>query len=620
MSAIAGWIDHARNLAGEAATVRTMVATMANRGTDSEGVWADRHAALAHRRQALLDVAGPTEPLPVERDGQVVAVGAFDGDLYNADELRRRLEGLGHRFRTRSAAEVVVNAWLAWGAGFAEHLIGVYGAAVWDVTRQELVLLRDRLGNKPMYYHPTADGIIFGSARKAILAHPLVTPAVDLDGLREILSYAGTPGHGVFRGIQQVRAGHVLIAGRGGRREHRYWALEGAEHTDDLPATVRTVRELLTTAVVEQLDAEVPLSLMLSGGLDSSGVTALAAAAVRERGGGPVATFTAGFADEGTFQADEVWGSPDTPYAHEVAKLVGAEHTDITLRTADLLDPVIKMNALRAKDVPSPLGNMNTSLYQLFRAVRDHAPVTMLGDAADGVFGGTMWMSMPPLLEARTFPWVAMARWSGGRHGMGTDLIDAGLLARLDVPGYCAARYQDAMARVPHAPAESPEEHRMREIWYLNVTNWLETLLPHGESVAQSVGLALRLPYCDHRLVQYVYSVPWSMKNFDGREKSLLRAALADVLPSSILQRQKSPYPVTQDEAYARALCDQLTELLADPSAPVRPLLDTKAARAFAEHPENLVTGPKAWVGRTHVEMIFQLNMWLDLYRIRLDL
>jgi asparagine synthase (glutamine-hydrolysing) len=620
MSGIAGWVDYSRDLAVESATVRAMTATMACRGPDSEAVWTSGRAALGHRRQAVVDLGGPAEPLLVEHDGQPVAVGAFDGDLYNAAEVRRRLTDQGHRFRTGSAAEVVARAYLQWGADFAGHLIGVYGAAIWDIRAQELVLLRDRLGNKPMYYHPTADGVIFASERKAILAHPLVTAAVDLDGLREILSYAGTPGHGVFRGMHQVRPGHLVTVGSRGIRETRYWALEGGEHTDDLETTVRTVRELLDTAVTEQLDADVPLCVMLSGGLDSSGVTALAARALRDRGAGSLRTFTAGFAEVGEFRPDEVWGSPDTPFAHEVAELVGAEHTDIVLRTEDLLDPVIKVNSLRAKDVPSPLGNMNTSLYQLLRAIREHAQVAVLGDAADGIFGGTMWMSMPPLLKAQTFPWTAMAQWSGGKHGMGTDLIDSGLLDKLDVPGYSAEMYRAAMGRTPHSAGESAEEHRMREIWYLNMTNWLETLLPHGESIAQSLGLALRLPYCDHRLVQYVYTVPWSMKSFDGREKSLLRAALTDVLPTSILQRQKSPYPVTQDAAYAHALCDSLQRLMNDPEAPAAALLDTEAARRFADDPEALISGPRAWVSRTHVEMIFQLNMWLDLYRVRLDI
>ncbi|MER5772351.1 asparagine synthase (glutamine-hydrolyzing) [Streptomyces sp. NPDC001985] len=621
MSGIAGWVDHRRDLTRERATVRAMTATMACRGPHGEEVWASPRAALGHRRQALVDAGRVVEPVTVEADGRAVATAVLDGEVYNAEGLRGELESLGHRFRTRGHAELILAAYLRWGERCPERLVGVFAFAVWDHRSSELFLVRDRLGNKPLFYRPTEHGVLFASERKAILAHPLVEAVVDLDGLREILSYAGTPGHGVFQGMHQVRPGHLVRVRPDGRTaEQRYWALEAAEHTDDLDTTVGTVRELLERAVSEQLDAEVPLCLLLSGGLDSSGVTALAARARRERGGAPLRTFTAGFHEEGKFRADEVWSSPDAPFAHELVERIGAEHTDVVLSTEDLLDPVVQANALRAKDVPSPLGGMNTSLYSLFRAVGEHADIAMLGDAADGVFGGTMWMSIPPLLKAPTFPWIAMARHGGGRHGMGTDLLDAGLLGKLDVPGYCAGRYQESMARVPHPAGQSAEERRMREIWYLNITSWLETLLPHGDSIAQSVGLALRMPFCDHRLVDYVYNAPWSMKGFDGREKSLLRAALADVLPSSILQRRKSPYPVTQDSAYARALCDGVLRLAADPDAPAAALIDQEAARAFAASPENLISGPRAWVGRTHAEMLFQLNAWLDVYRVRLAL
>jgi asparagine synthase (glutamine-hydrolysing) len=619
MSGIAGWVDYERDLSRAQATVRAMSATMANRGPDAEGVWTSPRAAIGHRRLALVELDGGRQPYVVEADGQVLAVVAFDGDVYNAPALRAELESHGHRFRSRGDAEVVAYAYLQWGAGFAEKLEGGYAFAVWDVRREELLLVRDRLGNKPMFYYPTPHGVLFASERKAILDHPQAEAAVDMDGLREILSYAGTPGHGIFKGMHQVRAGHIVRVTRSGHREEQYWALQAQEHTDDLDTTVRKVRELLERSVGGQLTADVPLGMMLSGGLDSSAVTALAGRALKERGEGPLHTFTVSFGSAEEFTPDEVWGTSDAPFVKELVDGIGAEHTDIVLDTADLLDPIVAVNALRAKDVPSPLGNMNTSLYVLCRAVQEHTPLALLGDAADGVFGGTMWMSMPPLIEAQTFPWIAMAHWGGGKHGMGTDLVDAGLLERLDMRNYTSGRYREAMSRVPLLPGETGQEKRMREMWYLNVTNWLETLIPHSESIAGSVGLSLRLPYCDHNLVQYVYSAPWAQKSFDGREKSLLRAAAKDILPESILERKKSPYPVTQDEAYAKALCDQLLALVNDPNAPIAGLVDVTAAKAFAADPGSLVSGPRAWVARTHVEMLFQLNMWLDLYRVRVD-
>lgn len=621
MSGIAGWIDHERDLTREGATLRAMTATMAARGPDAEGIWLSPRAGLGHRALWLdSDRAadGPVaQPFAVTEQGTTVAVAALAGEIYNAAALRVELTSAGHRFRTGAPVEVAALAYLQWGEGFAARLEGAYAVVVWDARDESVVLLRDRLGNKPLFYHLTPRGVILASERKAILANPLVDAAVDLDGLREILSYAGTPGHGVFRGIEQVRAGHLVRVTRDGARDTRYWALEAVPHTDDLATTVSTVRSLIDESLAAQLGRDAEPSMMLSGGLDSSALTALAARSLADRAAGPLHTYTVAFANGADFRADEVWGTEDGPFVQELVSAVGAEHTDIVLSTADLLDPVVAVNALRAKDVPSPLGNMNTSLYVLCRAIRERTPVAMLGDAADGVFGGTMWMSIPQLLGARTFPWIAMAHWGGGKHGMGTDLVDVDLLQKLDMRGYVGDRYSDAIAAVPHLPGDSEQERRMREVWYLNVTNWLETLLPHGESIAQSVGLEFRLPYCDHRLVQYVFGAPWAQKTFDGREKSLLRAAVQDVLPASIAGRRKTPYPVPQDAAYAQALADRLAQLVGDPDAAVAGLIDRAAAQQVIDDPQQLIAGPRGWVARTHVEMMFQLELWLDLYGVR---
>lgn len=613
MSGIAGWVDTQRDLSRETNTVRAMAGAMACRGPDGEGVWTSSAAVIAAKRRDL----NGHDVQPVVTQGIVVACA---GDIYNASELRTELQARGHHFDTSSEAEVIARAFLEWDTALATRLSGIYGIAIWDTRAQELILVRDRLGAKPLFYAPVGDGVVFASERKAILAHPLVRSRVGVEGLREVLSYAGTPGQAVFEGMAEVRPGH-LIRVRGDRTtQERYWRLEPGGHTDDLETTVTRIRELLERAVRQQMRAEVPLCVMLSGGLDSSGLTAMAASVLRERGDEPLRTFTVTFGAEEDFRADEVWGTPDAPFVRQMVEAVGATHTDIVLRGGDLLDPVIRTNALRAKDIPSPLGNMNTSLYALCRAIAEHVPLALLGDAADGIFGGNMWMSMPPLLKAETLPWVAMAQWGGGKHGMGTDLLHPDLLAALDVPGYAAQRYRESIGDVVSLPDDTPEEKRMREVWHLGVTNWLGTLLPHGESISQAAGLAFRLPYLDHDLVSYVYGAPWAMKSFDGREKSLLRAALRGLLPDTILERRKTPYPTPQDDIYARALCAELMEIVNDTSAPVSQLIDAEAVKRFAAEPGELVSGPRAWVARTHAEMVLQLNDWLDLYRVHLTI
>src|SRR6266545_697417 len=206
MSGIAGWVDFARDLSRERATVLAMTATMACRGPDGEGVWVGRRAAFGHRRLAVVDLADGRQPVTAERDGEVVAVGMHSGSILNHHELRRDLAACGHRFRTEGDTEVLLYAYLQWGADCVHRLEGTFAGAVWDARTEELWLVRDRLGVEPLFYYPTPTGVIFGSEAKAVLAHPFVEPVVDADGLREIFTYAGTPHMAFFRDMHRLRA------------------------------------------------------------------------------------------------------------------------------------------------------------------------------------------------------------------------------------------------------------------------------------------------------------------------------------------------------------------------------------------------------------------------------
>lgn len=284
MCGITGWVAYDRDLTLERPVLDAMTATQVCRGPDAGGLHLERHAALGHRRLAVIDVEGGVQPMTVEHDGRTLAALTYSGEVYNHRELRAELEAAGHRFRTRSDTEVVLHAYLEWGEHLAERLNGMFAFAVWDARSEELLLVRDRMGVKPLHYHPTPDGVVFGSEPKALLAHPDVPAVVDLDGLRELLALARTPGLTPYRGIAEVRPGHVVRVRRTGVTVRRYWALEAREHTQDLATTVATVRALLDDIVHRQLDADVPLCSLLSGGLDSSAVTALAAKALRAAG------------------------------------------------------------------------------------------------------------------------------------------------------------------------------------------------------------------------------------------------------------------------------------------------------------------------------------------------
>ncbi|MFC0542880.1 asparagine synthase (glutamine-hydrolyzing) [Kutzneria chonburiensis] len=613
MCGITGWVDFERDMRLETSTVRTMAATMANRGPDAEGVWADRHAALGYRRLAVIDIPGGNQPMVAEESGQVLAVLAYNGEVYNFRTLRTELEGRGHRFRTASDTEVVLRAYLEWGEDCAERLEGMYAFAVWDPRNDTLLLARDRLGVKPLLYAKTGNGVVFGSEAKALLAHPQMDAVVDAEGLAELLGYIATPGHAVYRGMHEVQPGHVVTVKAGRITARRYWSLPAMEHTDDWDTTVSTVRELLAESVSAHLVSDVPLCTLLSGGLDSSAIVALAAKAT----GAKPTTFAVDFeGHEKRFRKDFWHEDPDAPFATAVAEHVGTDHERVVLQTSDMVDPLVEAAALRAQDLPRPIPDMDRSLFLLLRSVQQRSKVALMGEIADELFGGYKSFRDPTLVDTGNFPWVSMG-FKVAPHGMGTGLLDPSLLNKVDVRGYTADRYADTRAEVPTTPGESAEDRAKRGISYAHLTRWLPLLLTRDDRLSMAVGLELRVPFCDHRLVEYVFNIPWSMQTADDREKSVLRAAVADLLPEQVLNRPKSPFPVTQDPGYGQVLRERFDAVVADPASPVRPLLDGPAAAALRD--ERRPIAVDGWGERRNVEMVLQLDSWLRHYRVRLD-
>jgi asparagine synthase (glutamine-hydrolysing) len=609
MCGITGWVAFDHDLTQAQPTVDTMTETMACRGPDARGTWLDRHAALGHRRLSVIDIEGGAQPMTLDTPQGALAM-VYSGEAYNYTELRDELRRRGHAFRTTSDTEVVLHAYLEWGAAMAERLNGMYAFAIWDSRTEKLVMIRDRMGIKPFYFHPTADGVLFGSEPKAILANPLAVRAVDLDGLRELFTFTKTPGHAVWSGMREVEPGTVVTVDHNGVHTSVYWRLETKEHTDDRRTTVAHVRELLDDIVARQLVADVPRCVLLSGGLDSSALTALAAKQLGERGE-TVRSFSVDFVGQAeNFTADELRPTNDSPFVHDVAEHVRSRHQDVVLDSSELTDPAIRRAVVSANDVPAGRGDMDASLYLLFKAIRAQSTVALSGESADEVFGGYRWFHLPEVQRADTFPWVAAL--SLDRPGLSSPrLLNPELAAKLDTEGYIADQYASAVAEVAPLPGESEHERRMRVICYLHLTRFVRLLLDRKDRMSMAVGLEVRVPFCDHRLVEYVYNTPWSLKTYDGREKSLLRGATRDVLPQSVVERVKSPYPSTQDPKYPTMLQLQVEELLTEANNPVFEVVDRGWLNAVVRSDPATIDS----LSRHALERTLDLAAWLDIHR-----
>ncbi|MFI5528736.1 asparagine synthase (glutamine-hydrolyzing) [Kitasatospora sp. NPDC051853] len=619
MCGLAGWVCFGRDISAETGIAEAMTETMVCRGPDAGGLWSAPHAQIGHRRLAIIDLEGGRQPMTV---GEAAAPGeqvvlSYTGEVYNFRELRDELAGLGHEFRTTSDTEVVLHAYLEWGEAFAERLNGIYAFVIWDARTEELLLVRDRMGVKPLYYYPTPDGVLFGSEPKAILAHPEAAAVVDADGLREVFSIVKTPGHAVFKGMYEVLPATVLKFSRTGRTESAYWELTATPHTDDLETTVATVRGLLEDIVERQLVADVTVGTLLSGGLDSSAVTALAARALAKQGvTEPIRAFSVDFTGhEQRFTKNVQWADPDTPFAVQVAEHVGAEHIVVELDSADVLDQGVRAEVLRAQDLPVSTGDMEYSLLLLCRALKERMTVALSGEAADELFGGYTWFHDTGAVQGDTFPWHHPFEQAGGIGA----LREVGLWDRLGLTDYVKQRYQDALDEVPRLPGETGLEARMRELTYLNLTRWENFLLDRKDRMSMAVSLEVRVPFTDHRLVEYVYNTPWAFKSFDGREKSLLRAAMRGLLPDEVLDRKKNPYPSTQDQGYELALRARVSEILV-PGAPVFRIVDEQDVRKLLDRPVGSYAMGGPWSARAVLERLIEFNTWVTDYGVTVEL
>ncbi|WP_416967561.1 asparagine synthase-related protein [Streptomyces sp. 4F14] len=534
-------------------------------------------AAPAHKR-GRADASGPA----VEADSLgPVAVAAFAGLCDNRAGLPP----------ASSAGEAVARAWLTSGPATPARLRGSYALAVWQPRTRELTLARDHLGTRPLYWARTPTGVAFASRPDALFAHPALRARLDGDALRLVLSGISVPGRTVFADVYEVPAAHTVTFTPAGRTARRYWHPEAAGHPHDADATAVHVRELLADAVAEQSGhAGVRVGSLLSGGLDSSALAALLAARVD----GPLPTFAVDYQGyEENFRPHIVRPRPDSPFVRDMAAHLGSAHTDVVLTTRDLTRPAVWTRLVEELDQPRLFADTEPSMSLLYGAVAGRADLLLGGEGADELFGGFPWFHHPRWAQAPDFPWTPTTD-----ELVGTLFGPA--LKELDVRAFRADHYRTALAELPGLPGEDPQERRMRELAYLFTTRFLPEQLDRAHRFGAATGIDVRLPFCDPRLVEYALNIPWSVKTADGHEKSPLRAAVADLLPRSVLERRKSGYPMTHDDGYDDTLRSRLTAL--PPDAPVRPLLATEAPR----------------FSRTELELALKLNAWLERYGLTL--
>ena len=626
MCGIAGWIDWKRDLSKQKEVLGRMTQTLSARGPDAEGYWFSPRAALGHRRLIVVDPEGGLQPMTRKR-GEHTCTLVYNGELYNTDEIRSELKALGYRFEGHSDTEVVLVSYMEWGPNCVDRLNGIFAFGIWDSGAQQFFAARDRLGVKPLFYSEKNGMLLFASEIKALLKHPELPAVIGKNGLSEVflIGPGRTPGNGVFEGVSELRPGHCLLYSNNGLKIRRYWALPNNPHTDNLPDTAARVRELFLDTVKRQLVSDVPLGTLLSGGLDSSAITAIAANTMAAEGKGALQTFSVDYVDNDKyFKENDFQPGADAPWIQRMSEEFSTRHTICTFTIPDLAEAL--KAATSARDLPG-MADIDSSLLLFSREIKKHVTVGLSGECADEIFGGYPWFHRPDCLAAETFPWAL--RVENRLEVLSPELVDF-----LKPTEYIKSRYEEALAEIKQLPGSAPvhqdsrsvgedqrREARIREISYLTITRFMPTLLDRKDRMTMAAGLEVRVPFCDHRIVEYAWNIPWEMKALDGREKGLLRHALTGILPEDVLWRRKSPYPKTHHPGYLELVRTWLREILADPSSPLLRFLNLPALENLMKLSDTMPSGRPFYGQLMDIPQLFaflvQVNFWLIENEIR---
>jgi asparagine synthase (glutamine-hydrolysing) len=610
---ITGWIDWQRDMTQQEHIIRKMANSLSKRGPDALNTWTSPRAAFGHTRLIVVDPEGGSQPMSRQIDEQSYTL-VYNGELYNTEDLRKELIAQGHRFRSHSDTEVLLTSYMEWGPDCVEKLNGIFAFAIWSEKDQKLFLARDRLGVKPLFYTEKNGFLLFGSELKALLTHPEVEPVVDQEGLSEIfgLGPSRTPGHGVFKGIRELRPGHVLLYSSEGLKITRYWQLHSHEHKHSLEETTDHVHDLLKDSIERQLVADVPVSTLLSGGVDSSAISSIASSYFKQQGRGALHTYSIDYVDNARyFKSNDYQPNADGPYIKKVSEYLETIHHSLVIDTDQLVSYL--KEAVFVRDLPG-MADVDSSLLWFCEKIKEGTTVSLSGECADEIFGGYPWFHKTELMNSGTFPWMQSTKER-------ENILNPEWKEKLQLQDYVQDRYRETINEVPILEGEDAVDARRRELFYLNQIWFMTTLLDRKDRMSMGASLEVRVPFADHRLVEYVWNIPWEMKMVDNQEKGILRRALRGILPEEVLYRKKSPYPKTHNPHYTKAVKTWMLEILDDPKSPILQLIDERTVREIVKTDGKSFVRP--WFGQLMagpqlLAHLAQIDTWLKEYKIKI--
>lgn len=615
MCGITGWVDFNKNMQNETKSLEKMASTLSKRGPDETNIWHDTHAGFGHKRLIVVDPEGGRQPMSRHAKNGSIFTICYNGELYNTEDIRKELLTKGYSFKGHSDTEVLLTAYIEWAEECVNYFNGIYAFAIWDSEKNQLFMARDRLGVKPLFYAEQNEGLLFGSEIKALLAHPEIQAVLERSGLAEVfgLGPSRAPGSGIFKNIKELRPAHALTFSKNGLKVWRYWNVSSSEHKENVAETAEHIRWLVTDAVTRQLVSDVPLCTFLSGGLDSSIITAIAAKGFQDQGKGQLHTYSIDYVGNDIFfQANEFQPNADDRFIQMVsASFQTAHHKKIITQEQLAYD---LLEAVYVRDCPG-MADVDSSLLWFCKEIKKDFTVSLSGECADEIFGGYPWFHRKDDLERMGFPWMRSVAERG-------NLLAKHWRDKLNIHEYVMDQYNQTIAESPVLDGESLEDAQRRQLFYLNMIWFMTTLLDRKDRMSMGASLEVRVPFADHRLVEYVWNIPWAMKMYGSREKGILRKAFEGMLPEEVLYRKKSPYPKTHNPQYTLAVKTLLQDILADKNSILHELFEREYLQSIVESGGSAFKEP--WFGQLMtgpqlLAYLAQIHIWFKTYQINLS-
>ncbi|WP_302654169.1 asparagine synthase (glutamine-hydrolyzing) [uncultured Clostridium sp.] len=611
MCGIAGWVNFSESLKSNSKIIKKMTDILERRGPDSEGIYESENVLLGHRRLIVVDPEGGEQPMIKIINGNKYVL-VYNGELYNTEELRKSLLEEGYFFDSYSDTEVLLMSYIAWGVNCIKKFNGIFAFAIYDEEKEQVFLVRDQMGVKPLFYSINNKNIIFASEIKAILANPMVKAQIDREGITELfaLGPAVIPGKAIYKNILEIAPANCLLISKENIKVWEYWKVTLQENKETVEEAAEHVRLLFFDAIKRQLVGDVPICTFLSGGLDSSAISAIAAEEFRNRGK-ILNTYSIDYKDnEKYFKSSLFQPTSDKYWAFRMAEFIKSNHKNVVLNHKDLV-LALKESTL-ARDLPG-MADVDSSLLLFCKEIRKNFVVSLSGECADEIFGGYPWYTNEEMLNAKTFPW---SRAVGMRKSILNEKIK-----KFNIEECAEYEYLKTLKEVPHFENEDKKNYRMKEMFYLNLKWFMVNLLNRKDRCSMYNSLEVRVPFADIRIVEYAFNLPAEIKLLHGREKGILRKALEGVLPEDVVYRKKSPYPKTHNPIYTEMVCKEMNKILSDNNSPILEIIDKKVVKEIVDTEGKSYTTP--WFGQLMtgpqlIAYLIQLNIWMKEYNVNI--